>query len=71
MGLTIGHLGKNIGYTFKVMKRAAEERRSSSEPIVTKVTKYYTESNVNGTSYTQENEGRPTSLVTSYAETAF
>jgi len=42
MGLTLRHLGKTIGYTLKVMKCAAEEKRSSSGPIVTKVTKYYT-----------------------------
>jgi len=71
MGLTLGHLRKKIGYTLKLMKCAAAARRSSSVPIVTKVTKYDTESKGNGISYIQEKEGRPNSLVTSYAETAF
>jgi len=43
-----------MGYTLKITKCAAEERRSSSGPIVTKVTKYYTESKGNGASYIQK-----------------
>jgi hypothetical protein len=53
MGLTFGHFGKLIGNTLKVMKRTAEEIRRSFGPIVRKVTMYYTELKVNGTSYIQ------------------
>jgi hypothetical protein len=68
--LKLGHSGKWIRNTWKVLKCGAEGWKRSVGLIVWEM-KYYTESRRTGISYIQQKDGRLTGLVTSCVETAF
>jgi len=69
--LKMGHFGKRIRNSWKVLKCGAGEGwRRSVGPIVCKM-KYYIESRSRGISYIQQTEGRVTGLVTSCVVSAF